>query len=297
MKCQKCGHEQASGKFCGKCGSSLQPGVMSNAEESSDHRSMKNASDFVQSSDSISNDGATLVSRNGDKGQSLEKAKEASKLYWNYFLTYMKKPSAIFESSAQNLLNAVITLSIFFIVVGLVIHNMVEYAFQLFASLSSDSIFSASEPTDFLTPSLIDIFPNVFLFLFTLFVLSFGSIFLATKSINSTPDLKQLVTVIGTLLMPVILFIAAAYLLMVVGMRSFGNILFFIGLIVSFLAVPLYVINKFNEKLAEKHESFFSLIAYTSFFLLGLTVCFSWFIEAKLKEAMSSVIEILNFVL
>lgn len=297
MKCIKCSHEQSSGKFCGKCGNSFQPAVIGSTEESFDNQLIKNAATFVQPNDSISHDGTTLTFPDSDKGQSLEKAKKASKLYWNYFLTYMKKPSAIFESTAQNLLNALITLAIFFIFVGLVIHNMVEYVFQLFASLSSGSIFSTSEPTDFLTPSLVDTFPNVFLFIFTLFVLSFGSIFLATKLVKSTPDFKQLVTVIGTLLMPAILFMVAAYLLFFVGMRSFGNILFFIGLMVSFLVVPLYAITKFNKKISEKHDSLFSLIAYTSLFLLGTTVCFSWFFETKLKEAMSSVIEILNFVL
>ncbi|MEZ0482164.1 hypothetical protein [Planococcus sp. SSTMD024] len=297
MECQKCGHKQSSGKFCGKCGNSLQPVELGSVEGSTEHSSLNSTSNFVHANDPISHSGSTIAFPDGDKGQSLEKAKEASKLYWDYVLTYIKKPSAIFGSSAQNLLNALITLAIFFIFVGLVIHNMIEYVFQLFASLSSGSIFSASEPTDFLTPSLVDTFPNVFLFLLTLFALSFGSIFLATKLVKSTPEFKQLVTVIGTLLMPAILFMVAAYLLFFVGMRSFGNILFFIGLIVSFLVVPLYAIAKFNEKLAEKHDSLFSLIAYTSLFLLGSTVCFSWFLETKLKDAMSSVFEILNFVL
>ncbi|WP_033541974.1 zinc ribbon domain-containing protein [Planococcus sp. CAU13] len=297
MKCLNCGHEQSAGKFCGKCGGALQSNTLNQENENLRDASVSKASEMIHQQTFIDSSGAALTGMPIEKGQSLEKAKEASKLYGNYFFTFIRKPSAIFDNTAQNLPNALISVALFFIITAIIIHNSVGYLARLLAGFSPQNMFFSSGPTEILVPSIVDVFPSVFMFLTVLFALSFGSIVVSTKLPNSMPDIKKLVTVIGTLLIPAILILAASYLLLLIGARSLGNSLFLIGLVISFLVIPLYAVNKFVEKHSGKFDSMYASIAYSSLFLIGSSICFSLFVKAKINEALSTVKDVLSFLL
>lgn len=295
MRCVNCGHEQEAGKFCGKCGNALQPNGLKREGDSFEKSSVPQVPEMVRGESIIRTDGATLSAAPYENVQALEKAKEASKLYWNYFLVFLKKPSAIFENSAQNFMNALISIAIFFIFTVLIIHNLVGHFVRLLASFTPQDIFSSSEPLAFMMPTVMDIAPNVFLSLAVLFALSFGAIFIVMKLMDSQLDLKKMVTVIGTLLIPSILVLAVSYLLLLLGLRSFGNSLFLIGLVISFLVTPIYAIIGFIKKQSKKYDALHAVAAYTFLFLMGSSICFSWFFKQKVNEALSTVKDMLSF--
>ena len=101
-KCISCGNEQDTGKFCGKCGGEVVVSVNGNVESSAELSTV-----------SIAGNVNVQHSTNTVPNEHVEKVKEHSKMFWNYFVRYIKRPYESFVTGTSEFINALISILIF----------------------------------------------------------------------------------------------------------------------------------------------------------------------------------------
>ncbi|TMU83448.1 hypothetical protein FGG79_19765 [Bacillus sp. BHET2] len=184
LKCTSCLNEQDSGKFCGKCGTSLM--------ENSNHQ----PSAYTEASAASSAMDTQPVNTN----ENVMKAKESVSKYWSYALQVLKKPSVALETKENQFVNGVITMALFVIAFALSIYFLANKLYKAvvggFGSLFSEGgIGAQSLPFFSITSSLL---------MFAVFFIigSFISVFLVSKFMSEGFTMKELLGQFGSILIP-----------------------------------------------------------------------------------------------
>ncbi|WP_062350655.1 zinc ribbon domain-containing protein [Bacillus kwashiorkori] len=257
MKCMKCGHENASGKFCTKCGSPL------NANENEVAATVETTQQTVL--------------QGGGQGQSqsnpqLEQAKRISKNYYTYFIDVLKQPLSQTNKVGQNQwVNSLITIALFSLL----------FPLTLYVSLGDLREWIESP---FLN-GIIKPFIGFAIFIVLMSAYTFGALKLSKLDV----DFKVVLSRFGTLLVPVVVLFLLAFIMSLLDASLFAALLVF-GFLIAIFAVPPFVLISFKKENNSGLDIFYStLIIYLLAFLtIGLIGEFMFSIFLDMIEGIIS---------
>lgn len=189
----------------------------------------------------------------------VEKVKETSKAFLNYFLHYLKHPSHIFQNQQQEFANGLISIALFAVIVGITFYNAGETFLKLLfedAFLGSDYILEAAKP------SFMTVFPKVVIFILLSMAVVVFSLFVINRFFGPGYSFKEIVTVYGTHLIPFIIVLIFSFLLLLLKSYTVGNILLIIGISYPISTMPLYIIGRYLSKRATGIDPLYSFFSY-----------------------------------
>lgn len=266
MKCPNCQHEQDTGKFCGKCGAGLVA------------QSTVEAQRTAVSPEPAGYSASTAVHQSPvEPNQHVEKVKVQSKQYWNYFLQYLKKPGSIIDQTADQFVNALITMGIFALFFSLAIYRNLSVALS-----PVDNFGGFFENSQSLMPSYFSVLLSTVLTLGLIFALAAGCIYVVNKFAGPDESFKNIVTNFGTLMVPSVVLLLIAYVLLLISSMTFGNLLLFISLSLAISIMPLYLITALLKKAAKSFDSYYAYLSYIVLFAIGLMIIMTVFFDSTI---------------
>ncbi|OAH54483.1 hypothetical protein AWH48_07750 [Domibacillus aminovorans] len=231
MKCNQCGHEQASGNFCGNCGTSME---------------VTAADQPIAAETTPANE---LVHRE-EPNMHVEKVKNRSRQYWDYFVQYIKKPSLVFGHGEREFINGLISMAILAILIGLTGYTMTRNFTESMGELLGSDYYTGPSFSSILSSGVI------FTALFTacaLFVL-----FLINRFFGSGHSLKEITGVYGVHLLPSITLMAISLLLVLLKAYVYSSVLMSLSLSIALFVMPLYLISALLTKKANVIDPLYS---------------------------------------
>jgi hypothetical protein len=235
LKCVNCSHEQASGKFCGKCGTPLQVAKSPVVEE-------------VPVSNPVNETVATIESASvaqpaqpAKPNEQVELVKETSKKYIEYVKEFAVKPSRIFSNPENQFTNALITLAILLLLASYTIFSAIK---SVYSSTMAEFGNDFADLFETQTPKLpfFSIFSNTFLLFLLLIAVSVVITLVVLKISKQQVNFKSLVSVYGTLLLPVIGIVVLSFLLVLINKLALGMGLLVLGFAMAVYLYPLRIV-------------------------------------------------------
>lgn len=273
MKCPNCQHEQSTGKFCGKCGTTL----MANAGEMSANSAHDAQQPTAQFTASPQGTAAPVYQAPTEPNQHVEKVKATSKQYWNYYLQYIKKPGSIVEQANGQFVNALITLGLFALIFTLAIYKNLGAVLAPVDQFGG--MFGASES---IMPSFISVLLTTAFSMAVFFGLAAGCIYLVNKFAGPDESFKTIVTYFGTLAVPSVALALTSYVLILMNSMVFGNILLIISLSLTLSLMPLYLITVLLKKTMKSFDSFYAYLSYTVLFSVSSAIVMVVFFDSTI---------------
>lgn len=278
MICKICGHENADGKFCERCGAKLGPEIeevsVNESNETSGRQDSTVASSFYGDIRTLhqepaagnsphvftppqSQSSATETAENEPEQPNpyLESAKQNSKIYFDYFVKGLKNPLTMAQKTgSEQLLNGIISMAIFVI--------LIPFSFYLSIGSSRNYLFSSPFLDIFLKPVF-----WLALFMFLVAVYTFGAVKLST---NPKVDLKEIIARFGTLLVPFIAIAIVAFFFMFMG-SGIGSIFLTIALIGGIFTIPVLITMSYRREALGGLDTLYAiLLIYVAIFLTML---------------------------
>lgn len=257
MKCVNCGHEQESGKFCGKCGTTME--ITSNPAAEAGQRATVDSAPQQP----------TPPAPPAQPNEQIERVKKTSELYISYVKEFIRQPSRIFQVTDQQYVNAIITIAIIlllasytvFLAVKTFYKNTIGKASGLVDLIGGD-IGSAMLPKMEFFP----VFSKAFMFFLVLLAISVGISFAVTKLSKQQLNFKQLISIYGTLLLPVVGIVLLAFLSVLINKLIFGLAVLVFGFAIAVYVYPLrLVFTNFGgaSKLDASHKGLIYFVGFT----------------------------------
>lgn len=287
MKCTNCNHEQAAGKFCGKCGSVLEAHSAGAGQSSISESATEKAAPSMYTA-TPSSAGAPPYQQPAEPNQHVVKVKETSKQYWSYFLQYVKNPSSILAHSSANFTNSLITIAIFALIFSLAVHknlSLVIAPFEDFGSVFSDS--------SSMMPSFFSVLIGSILTIGIIFLLSIACLYAVNKFMGPNIPFRNIVTNFGTLLIPSMVLLLVAYLLLLIESLVIGNSLFVLAVTYSIFVMPLFLITSLLAAKQQIVDAYYGFISYIVVFGIALSITVSILFDSTLGRYMELIGEIL----
>ena len=242
MYCIHCGQRQSDGNFCAKCGTAFGSDVMGNVQ------TMRRGAEKVESSSNAYAD----------------KVKVASKMYGNYFLRYLKHPVEVFKQGEKEFSNAVVTLFMMAILVGLV----------LFTFMTGAASPSVEESSSFAVISGASAYALISM------IVVLASLFLTTMFPGPEQSIKRLIVIYGTHLLSPIILVVIALVLLLLQASTFAIILLLFAFLLAFFIVPLYMLAKLVTEESTSVDPLYSVMIYLVIVGIISTVIFMIFGDA-----------------
>lgn len=280
MKCTNCNHEQASGKFCGKCGSVLEAHSAGNGQPSISESATEKAAPSMYTA-TPSSAGSPPYQQPAEPNQHVVKVKETSKQYWAYFLQYVKSPSSIMGHSSANFTNSLITVAIFALIFSLGVHknlSMVIAPFEDFGSIFTDS--------SSMMPSFFSVLFGSVLTIGIIFLLSVACLYAVNKFMGPNVSFRNIVTSFGTLLIPGMVLLLAAYLLLLIESLVIGSSLFVLAVSYSVFVMPLFLISSLLSVKQQTVDAYYGFISYIVLFGIALSITLSVLFDSTIGKYM-----------
>lgn len=287
MKCTNCGHEQASGKFCGKCGSVLEAHLTGDGQTSAPEATPEKPVQPLYTA-APSAAGASAYQQPVEPNQHVVKVKETSKQYWAYFLQYVKSPSSILAQSSVNFTNSLITVAIFALVFALAVYknlSLIIAPFEDFGSIFTDS--------SSMMPSFFSVLISSILTIAVIFLLSVVCIYAVNKFLGTNLPFKNIVTSFGTLLIPSMVLLLAAYLLLMIESIIIGNSLLVLAISYSIFVMPLFLITALLTAKKQSVDAYYGFISYIILFGIALSITLSVLFDSTIGRYMEMFSDIL----
>ncbi|WP_062108881.1 CHY zinc finger protein [Bacillus niameyensis] len=264
MLCPNCGHEQNAGNLCDKCGSAFdQDEANSEVEipnedqkENSSSSNDSHLSPAVQEVQSAQAETATAKAQTVGTDDHVEKVKEKSKQYWNYFLHFLKHPTKIFEMQNSEWVNALISIGIFVLFVSwtpiLLVRSFIRGGFG-----DMGFLFIKEVAGYFITG-----FISIFIFsLLSIAIVTF-SLFIISKFFGPNISYKDIISHYGALFNPALILIILSFLLVLLKSQFIGTMLLTIALVIALSVVPLYLMGKYLAKESKLIDPFYAFLLY-----------------------------------
>lgn len=261
MNCIQCGHQQESGKFCGKCGSPLKVSEKSTAGE---------VNEGMSSGENI---GAAAQAATAQSNEQVERLKATSQMYWSYMKEFGLQPKKIFMNPESELKNALITLVLFIVLTPIAIALFIKGIYKSTIGGLQDELFGGfgpSAPDISISPIFFDLIIPVLL----LIGLSLGGSFIIMKISNQPMNFKKLLSIYGTLLIPVVGLVVLGILFIFINQLGLGAGLIALSVILALYLYPSLII--FNHaggrpKIDSVHQALIYFAGYTIVLYLTVT--------------------------
>ncbi|MFD1362366.1 hypothetical protein [Lentibacillus salinarum] len=233
LECPKCNTQQESGKFCGVCGSALEPATGDANEGTATAQEGSVSADGYQQAAA---DAHGSVQHQAQANQTADTIKNGLSQYWHYVLNLLRNPTMAFHTSSGHILNAVITLVIFALASSLSVYFLAN----AMASSMFGGMMESSVPFFSLTFQL--------LFIAVVFLaLAFASALMMTKAAKNQDSAKTLLTQFGSLAVPFVALNVVAIVAGIAGSTVFTMLLLGVSYSLLLYFVPvLFVYEKAN---------------------------------------------------
>jgi hypothetical protein len=249
MKCVNCSHEQASGKFCGKCGTPLQVIETAVIEEvpvsqpANETVATVESASVAHSTPNPAPVAQTIAqpSQPAQPNEQVERVKETSKKYIEYVKEFAVKPSRIFTNPENQFTNALITLAILLLLASFTVFSAIKSVYSsTVAGFGSDLI----DIFETRTPKLpfFSIFSNAFLSFLVLIAISVVITLVVLKISKQPINFRSLVGIYGTLVIPIIGVVVLSLLLVLINELALGLWLLFLGFSLAVYLYPLRIV-------------------------------------------------------
>lgn len=192
----------------------------------------------------------------------IEKVKDQSKMFFNYFTTYLKQPSSIFGTGERQFTNGLIAIIAYAIIIGL----------TLFIFANSFNFFGNTGAIFF------NVFGGSLIFTLAIFAIIVISLLIVAKGFGPDSTWKEIVSLLGTLSIPSVLLAIVSLFFFLVKSYDFGYWLFLISFILIMFAIPLFIITKLLTVQSKSLDSFYSYLIYMVIFsvLFYLLITIIW---------------------
>ncbi|MCM3356500.1 DUF6574 domain-containing protein [Psychrobacillus sp. MER TA 171] len=252
-KCISCENEQDTGKFCGKCGGEVVVSINGNAESSAE-----------LSTSNVAGNLNVPHTTNASSNERVEKVKEHSKMFWNYFVRYIKRPSESFVTGTSEFINALISILIFAIIFGITIYvsisSFVQAALDGLGGLGEFFIGEIESPPFF------SIFGSAFLFAIVSMGLVFLALFTVTKFFGPSKTWQELLSYYGAYMLLSSLVGLIGLILFLLNIYVIGSVIVILSFLIMLAIIPTYIINKLLELKSQKLDKFHGYLVYILLF-------------------------------
>ena len=274
LKCSNCGHEQASGKFCGKCGQPLSQPTNQNTEETA----ATTASAAQQNHVNVAEQNAQQPQQPQQPQQqaqqqqvnpTVEKMKATSRSYWAYFLRYIKRPSQAFETGATEFVSAVISCVLYVVLLALSVYLLI-----------SQNTYGMFEVPFF------RVFFGMGLFLVVFMAVTLLVMFLTNKLFGPGASFKDVVAQYGGHLTPALLIAALTLILVILNSYTFAALLFFVSIAFMLSVIPIYVVSSFLTRSSHTIDPFYGYVLYLVVIGIAFVIILSIFGDSMMYDLM-----------
>lgn len=229
LVCQQCNYEQQSGKFCGQCGGAL-------AEQSRTENAKTN-SETSEAEAAVATE--TTVAP--------VQQKKSFQTYVTFIVNLLKNPTRALKLNENQFGYGLITMAIYAFAYALanyfLANKMVK---EMFGPLTSSLPF-------------FDLTVPLFFFIILFTVGAFISTFAATKLMNNSSSIKNILAQFGGLLVPFMLINVAMILFGIVGMAKFTIGMTNLSLLFSVYFLPVLLAFHKGTELKGEQKVYFSL--------------------------------------
>lgn len=283
MICSNCGHEQANGKFCGRCGTPLaldqtavpkDPGTEKVYEEQ--------AATTAIPSEPIASAGAGV---GPEPSVHLETVKRQTKMYGSYFLQYLKQPSLILRNPEKEFRNGLISIALFAVILALALYTMIRnftvnaYSFaSMFGSGSSG-------------PPFFSIFFGVILSAVVAMAVIIVLLYAINTFFGPGHSIQQMTAIYGAHLLPGILLAVLGFVLFLVKSNVYGNLLILISFAFVIFLAPIFIISTLLSKHPKGVDPLYGFLIY----LVAVTITFSILLSIIADSAIGQLIDEISY--
>ncbi|MEO4054055.1 zinc ribbon domain-containing protein [Solibacillus sp. CAU 1738] len=255
-KCLKCSHEQEDGRFCGKCGAEIELSVQDEvaATANTNFKQIPQQPQVTQES-----------------SEQIEKIKEQSKMYFNYYMQQLKVPSTHFNATELSLKNSAISIVLYVILTALSVYVLIK-------GLFGGGFY------DYYGPSFFKIFLYMSVFFILLITISLVAVFVTTKLFSEDITFKEVISKFGGYYMLPIMLSILGILLALFKSYSFASISIYIGLAIVIGVIPIYIMVKLLSSKSKGIDSFYAFIFYIIVTIVLMVIVASFIIDSTIGE-------------
>ncbi len=254
LHCINCANKQSEGKFCAICGITLGSQMI--------------GMEKVNSRVAAKNDRQT--------NEYVEKLKAVSKMYWNYFLNYLRRPSEVLKQGEKEFVNGIVNIVIMAMFIGLALFTLLK---------------RTTWPP--YTPSFFQTIGSTLAFVLICTAIVIGSLLLTIKFLGPDQSFENIAGIYGTHLIPSTFLVLIAFILFNLKAYTFGNLLLMFALLLAFFIVPIYILIKLLEQKATALDPLYCVIVY----IVVFGIAFSIFHSVLEDTVMGGLMSRLNFFL
>lgn len=276
MRCTNCGNEQASGKFCGKCGTVIV-------------HTVHTASTQISLNPEHALGGEAVKVATVNESVQLENLKEKSMAYWDYFLRNLKQPVNSFNSQPSEFMNGIISLLIFAAIFAFSIYK----AANAFLKMAMTGFMEFSEPGDLASFPFSSVFFNIFVFVLIAMAIVMVSLIVAGKYFGPDQHWKKTLVVYSAHSLPAIVIGVAALALIMMNSLLYGVILLIASLLYSVLLAPGYVMSVILSRSPKKLDPLMGYTVYTALLFGLFTIAYKFIGKSSFMNTINEMKEFL----
>lgn len=276
MKCENCGLEQDVGRFCGKCGTPLPEPNLENSDSSSnaqieDERLTAGREKEEQATGEASN-------------EAVNKVKYTTKMYGSYFVEYLKRPSLVFSKREETFKHSLISMAIVAVLMALSFYvlarNFTHAAFGHYGGGMFATPYSSS-------PSLFSVFGYVLIFAIISMAVVVLILYVINQLFGTAYSFKEMTSVYGTHLVPVILLVGIAFILILLKSNTAGGYMLLIALSLVMTTLPIYLISSLLTRRSKNIDPVYAYLIY----LVSTGIAFAIFVFILMDSTFGRMID------
>ncbi len=238
MHCVNCGHSQETGKFCGKCGTKFDEGIVVNDDSTVPEQAA--TAEFEQQ--------PTVVA---EPNVHVEKIKAQSKMYGSYFMRQLKRPSLAFNQDTTAFSNGLISTILLGIMIALSLYTF------------TNNVWGSGYG-----PGFISVFGSILIFSTIFMGIAILSLFIINRFFGPQLSFKSIVSVYGGHLSPLLIGSGVSFLLMLLKSYTFGNLILSLVFIFAVFILPLFLISTLLTKKPTGFDPLYGFMLYIVTFLI-----------------------------
>ncbi len=239
-KCTNCGHIQEDGKFCGKCGSVLQPEAAELQAANPEGQQVKTESQ-------------TEAAGSAKNNEVLVKVKDESLQYTSYFMEQLKQPSKQFFQAGGYFKHAVTSIAIYIVLFSL-------FIWTLLTKMGYESDYGLIQ-----LPSKSSIIFRIDLCLLMALAIGVLAAFVTIKMFGPEAGWKTIISQYASFIgVPMISLLLAIFAILIEWQAGF-LIFTILSLLVVMLVIPMYVVVLTLTKHSKTVDRFYA-------YLLSMTI-------------------------
>jgi len=191
--------------------------------------------------------------------ESIEKVRNASKMYWDYFLNYLKHPSLVLKQGEKEFMKGIINIVFMAFLIGLVLFTFMKRVPLSFLYASYESSFTS-------------VIGSSLLFVFISTAIIIGSLFLTIKFLGSEYSFKSIAGIYGTHLIPSTFLVLISFILLLLKAYTYSNFLLSFALLFAFIIIPLYILIKLLTEEEGNIDPLYCVLAYIVIFGISFSI-------------------------